>query len=219
MNTLTEKFKQIKHKKLLIAVIILILLIAFTFPRLGTWLVSEDEIEEADVIVVLMGSVPDRILEAVDIYKGDYSDKIIMVNSHMVGYDALLSKGVTIPGDAQVAVMAAIELDVPADNLEIIPGEAKSTQDEALILRDYLSDKEDIESIILVTSKYHSSRSKKIFTKALNGLDRDIEIISRPSKYDTYNGAKWWQDREDIARVIMEYLKYINYYLREQFQL
>ena len=149
MNTLTEKFKQIKHKKLLIVVIILILLIAFTFPRLGTWLVSEDEIEEADVIVVLMGSVPDRILEAVDIYKGDYSDKIIMVNSHMVGYDALLSKGVTIPGDAQVAVMAAIELDVPADNLEIIPGEAKSTQDEALILRDYLSDKEDIESIIL----------------------------------------------------------------------
>ena len=111
-----------------------------------------------------------------------------MVNSHMVGYDALLSKGVTIPGDAQVAVMAAIELDVPADNLEIIPGEAKSTQDEALILRDYLSDKEDIESIILVTSKYHSSRSKKIFTKALNGLDRDIEIISRPSKYDIIMG-------------------------------
>ena len=219
MNTITEKFKQIKGKKLLIAIIVLMLLIAFIFPRLGNWLVTEDEISESDAIVVLMGSVPDRILEAVDIYNEGYSNQIIMVNSHMVAYDALLSRGVEIPGDAQLAVMAANALDVPYDNLKVIKGEAKSTQDEAIIIREYLRRNKDINSIILVTSKYHSSRSEKIFTKALDDLDRDITIISRPSKYDNFNEKKWWQDREDIARIVTEYMKYLNYYVREQFQL
>ncbi len=219
MNILTEKVKQIKHKKLILVIIILLILSFILFPRLGEWLVAEDEISEGDVIVVLMGSIPDRILEAVDIYDKGYSNQIIMVNSHMVGYDALLSRGVEIPGDAQVAVMAANSLEVPDDILEIIQGEAKSTQDEAVIIREYLKENKDINSIILVTSKYHSSRSKKIFTKALDKLDRDIDIISRPSKYDSFNSKNWWKEREDIARVVTEYLKYINYYLREQFSL
>ncbi|NLJ89845.1 MAG: YdcF family protein [Clostridiales bacterium] len=219
MSKFKEILRQIKHKKLILLIIILVVLATYSFPRLGNWLVSEEEISEGDVIVVLMGSVPDRILEAVDIYNEGYSEKIIMVNSHMVGYDALLSRGVTIPGDAQLAVMAATALDVPEEDLLIIKGEAKSTQDEALIVREYLKENKDINNIILVTSKYHSSRSKKIFTKALDKLDRDVNVISRPSRYDNFDAKMWWKDREDIARVVTEYLKYLNYYLREQFQL
>ena len=219
MDKLIERIKNIKHKKLVIALIIIVLLFVLGFPRLGNWLVEEDEIVESDIIIVLMGSVPDRILEAVDIYSQGYSDKIIMVNSHMVGYDTLLSRGVEVPGDAQRAMMAATELGVKEDDIKILPGETRSTQDEALIIREYLDENKDIDSIILVTSKYHSARTERIFTKALKNLDKDILITSRPSKYDEFNSQDWWRNREDIQRVITEYIKFANFYLREQFQL
>jgi uncharacterized SAM-binding protein YcdF (DUF218 family) len=115
--------------------------------------------------------------------------------------------------------MAAIDLGVPEENILILEGDAKSTQDEALIIREYIRNNRAIESIILVTSKYHSGRSKKIFRKALSGLDREISIYSSPSKYDTFNASQWWKDKEDIKWVVLEYLKLANFYFREQFLL
>jgi uncharacterized SAM-binding protein YcdF (DUF218 family) len=211
--------KRIKQKKLIISLIVLLIILVIVFPRLGKWLVAEDEIVKSDIIVVLMGSVPDRILEAVDLYHDGFADQIVIVNSHMVGYDILLNRGVKIPGNAQLSKSAANSLGVQDEDILILGGNAKSTQDEAIIVKDYLKDEENIDSIILVTSKYHSERAKKIFVKALDGLNRGIIVTSIPSKYDTYNSEHWWKNREDAKRVIIEYLKLFNFYTREQFQL
>jgi uncharacterized SAM-binding protein YcdF (DUF218 family) len=192
----------------------------FLMPNLGQWLVAEDDLQASDMIVVLMGSLPDRILQAVDIYNERYSDKIVMVNNCRVGYDTFVERGVEIPpGNAQLSKMAAIDLGVPEENILILEGNAKSTQDEALIIREYIRNNRAIESIILVTSKWHSGRSKKIFRKALSGLDREINIYSSPSKYDPFNASQWWKDKEDILFVVLEYLKLANFYFWEQFLL
>jgi hypothetical protein len=59
-------------------------MIKFIVPNLGQCLIVNDEVKESDVIVVLMGSVYDRILEAVleavDLYHEGYSDKIVLIN-------------------------------------------------------------------------------------------------------------------------------------------
>jgi uncharacterized SAM-binding protein YcdF (DUF218 family) len=222
-----KQYNMITGKK--ITTILLILFVFFIFvsvfliPNLGQWLVAEDDLQASDMIVVLMGSLPDRILrilQAVDIYNERYSDKLVLVNSYRVGYDIFVERGVEIPpGNAQLSKMAAIDLGVPEENILILEGNAKSTQDEALIIREYIRNNRAIESIILVTSKYHSGRSKKIFRKALSGLDREINIYSSPSKYDPFNVNQWWRDREDIKRVVLEYLKLANFYFREQFLL
>jgi len=192
----------------------------FLMPNLGQWLVAEDELQESDMIVVLTGSVTDRILQAVDIYNARYSDKIVFVNSYKIDYDIFVERGAEIPpGDAQLSKMAAIDLGVPEENILILEGNAKSTQDEALIIREYIGNNRAIESIILVTSKYHSGRAKKIFRKALSGLDREISIYSSPSKYDPFNVNQWWKDKEDMKFVVLEYLKLANFYFREQFLL
>ena len=205
---------------LVILFVFFIFVSVFLMPNLGQWLVTEDELQESDMIVVLTGSVPDRILQAVDIYNERYSDKLVFVNSYRVGYDIFVERGVEIPpGDAQLSKMVAIDLGVPEENILILEGNAKSTQDEALIIREYIRNNRAIESIILVTSKYHSGRSKKIFRKALSGLDREISIYSSPSKYDPFNVNQWWKDREDIKLVVLEYLKLANFYFREQFLL
>ncbi len=48
---------------------ILALFCTCVFINLGTWLVADDQPEKSDVIVILMGSGPDRMLGAVDFYK------------------------------------------------------------------------------------------------------------------------------------------------------
>jgi hypothetical protein len=87
------------------------------------------------------------------------------------------------------------------------------------ILKDYLEKNKGIKSINLVTSKYHSARARMIFEKAVRSFDRNIEIYIVANKYDTFNAEQWWKDRESFKQVILEYLKLINFYLREQFLL
>ncbi len=197
-----------------------IIVSVFLMPNLGQWLVAEDDLQASDIIVVLMGSLSDRIPHAVDIYNERYSVKLVFVSSYSFDYDMFIEKGLEIPpGNAQLSKMAAIDLGVPEENILILEGNAKSTQDEALIVREYIRNNREIESIILVTSKYHSGRSKKIFRKALSGLDREISIYSSPSKYDPSNVNQWWKDKEDIKWVVLEYLKLANFYFREHFLL
>ena len=207
----------------IITVMVVILLVVFLsgflfLPHAGHLLVAEDPLQESDIIVVLMGSIPDRILEGTDIYQEGYAPKLVMMREDMTGYELLSERGVEIPGRADLSKKAAVDLGVPKDDITILEGDTLSTQDEAVVLRDYLEDKE-IDSMILVTSKYHSARSKKIFEKALGSLDKDIEVISRPARYDTFNPEGWWKDREDAKRVVLEYLKVFNFYTREQFKL
>jgi uncharacterized SAM-binding protein YcdF (DUF218 family) len=222
-----KQYNMITGKKITTILVILfaffIFVSVFLMPNLGQWLVAEDDLQASDMIVVLMGSLPDRILrilQAVDIYNERYSDKLVLVNSYRVGYDIFVERGVEIPpGNAQLSKMAAIDLGVPEENIIILAGDAKSTQNEALSIREYIRNNRAIESIILVTSKYHSGRSKKIFRKALSGLDREINIYSSPSKYDPFNASQWWKDKEDIKCVVLEYLKLAHFYFWEQFLL
>jgi uncharacterized SAM-binding protein YcdF (DUF218 family) len=102
--------------------------------------------------------------------------------------------------------MAVIDLGIPEEDVLILEGNSRSTQDEALTIREHIRNNREIESIILVTSKYHSGRAKKIFKKALNVLD--------PSNVD-----QWWRNREDFQWVVFEYLKLANFYFWEQFLL
>ncbi|MGF7185308.1 uncharacterized SAM-binding protein YcdF (DUF218 family) [Desulfitispora alkaliphila] len=212
-----------KHAKkfyYLLAVILIFIIMGFAIrPHLGQYLVTQDNLEESDAIVVLMGSIPDRTAAAADVYTEGYADKVMMVHSKMVGYDILVDKGIDIPRNADVSKKIALDLGVPEESISILDGAAQSTQDEAIYIRDYLREKKEIESIILVTSKYHSTRAKQIFTKAFATLDRDVKVISYPSEYDNFNPDKWWQDREDFKRVVLEYLKLTNFHIREQFEI
>jgi uncharacterized SAM-binding protein YcdF (DUF218 family) len=166
-----------------------------------------------------MGSVYDRILEAVDLCNEGYSDKIVLINSYIAAKDIIINRGIKVYGDTLLSKMAATDLGIPEEDVLILEGNSRSTQDEALTIREYIKNNREIGSIILVTSKYHSRRAKQIFKKALSVLDKEIDIYSSPSKYDPSNVNQWWKDREDIKWVVLEYLKLATFCFWEQFLL
>lgn len=218
-----KRYNKSTCKKILPVLVILlaffVFLSIFIVPNLGQWLVVMDELQESDLIVVLMGSVYDRILEVADLYDEGYSDRIVLINSYITAKDIITNRGIKAYGDTMLSKMAAIDLGIPEEDVLILEGNSRSTQDEALTIREYIRNNGEIESIILVTSKYHSGRAKKIFKKALSVLDREIDVYCSPSKYDPSNVDQWWRNREDFQWVVFEYLKLANFYFREQFLL
>jgi uncharacterized SAM-binding protein YcdF (DUF218 family) len=209
-----------KKNRIIVIGVTLVLVALFLFLRLGgVWLVEEDDIEEIDeaVIVLLMGSVGDRALGAVDLYEQGKAESILMVRSHLPGYEELQERGITITGDVDNSNIVLTESGVAKEDIIIVPGNAQSTQDEAVAIAKYLKNRPDVDRILLVTSKFHSHRSELIFNKAL--ADLDVEIYSAPTPYDPFQARGWYKDREDIQSVVTEYIKLTNYFVLEQWSL
>ena len=209
----------VKKKIALFIAIIILALLAVFFRYAGVGIVASDAPEKADVIIVLMGSGPDRILGAVDLYEQGYAPCILMVENWQPGYELLESRGVSLPRDAELAASVGVQLGVPKEAFIILPGDARSTQDEALIVTQYLKEQQPkVDKVILVSSKFHSKRSAKLFRWTLGDLDREVKVLSCPTPYDTFNAAAWWQSREDAKRVVMEYAKLVNFYLLDRWR-
>ncbi len=204
---------------ILVVILVVLLLGRLSLPALGSFLVSEDKPQNSDLIVVLMGSGPDRMLGAVDLYRQGYAEEIVMVRNLVRGYDLALERGIEIPHDTDIAREVALQLGVPAEKVTVLPGDARSNRDEADWVREYLKDRVEIDTIIIVTSRSHSARAKKIFLRAMRSLEREVRVISSPTPYDDCNAGRWWTNREDLKRGLLEYLKLSYFYLKEQFEL
>jgi len=154
---------------------------------------------------------------AFDLYDEGKGNKILMVRSKLTGYEDLQERGVSIPGGVDISKMVLVELGAAEYDITILAGDAQSTKDEALVIRDYLADRSEMDKLLVVTSKFHSQRSKFIFQKALGNLN--IEILSAPTPYDPFNARVWYKDREDLQHVVTEYLKLMHFFMLEQFQI
>lgn len=208
-----------KKQSIFLTIIILLVFSAFLFLRYGgRILVADDDIDhlENPTIVLLMGSVGDRALGAADLFEKGEAEQILMVHSHIMGDEALQARGISIPGSAEISQDILLESEIPKEAITILPGDAESTKDEAIVVANHLNDDTSVQDLVLVTSKYHSFRSKQIFQNALEGLD--VTIYSKPTPYDTFEASNWYRDRENIQAVISEYIKLVHYYLLEQFQ-
>ena len=203
-------------KKRFIVLIILVVVsipILFFYENAGHWLVVNDKLSKSDAIVVLMGSPGDRILEANDIYNDSFSKKLFFVEDNDPGRLELRSRGINLPNDANESQLIAIQLGIPDSSIIIIPGNANSTFDEATALLNYLNDNINIDTIIIVSSASHTRRASFIFNNVLSNCDREISIIIRPSKYSEFNPENWFFDRGSRKKVVMEYIKLIQYSL------
>ncbi|MDD2427166.1 MAG: YdcF family protein [Eubacteriales bacterium] len=201
--------------------VLLLLLAVFLlyFFTIGSTLVREEEAQKADAIVVLLGSEPERIIEAAYLYREGFSERIIIAETLVEHQDILAEENVTVPLGAEAVREIAIQMQVPSEAVVIVPAATESTQDEALAVRSYLETETEINSILLVTSKSHSYRSSLIFERALSRLERDIELTSVPSRLDDFDSTAWYRDREQTGEVVSETIKLINFWLFERWSL
>jgi len=182
-----------------------------TCYRAGTWLVKDDAPVHADAMVILMGSIADRVLQAADVYQKRLAGKVIIVEESMGAYKELEARGVHIISNTIQVRNAVIALGIPADSIIILPGDARSTQQEALIIRKYLANKPGMDTLLLVSSAPHTRRASIIFEKAFGKTGTPVIFYCSPSKYSNFRGNGWWKHKEEIQAVLSEYVKLLNF--------
>lgn len=176
--------------------------------QVGRFLVVEDPLQAADAIVVLSGSLPDRMLEAVDLYHAGWAARLVLTQEGpLPGLPALRAKGGDLPEHHDLNLSVAAQLGVPRDAIAVVRTPAWSTVTEAQAILDYLRG-QGIRTVLLVTSKGHTRRARLTY-RALAGPD--LAILVRPSRYDPYDPERWWHRRPYVRRVVIEYLKLANY--------
>ena len=201
------------------AVVLILVLAVGSCRKAGTWLVKEDHPGHADVMVMLMGTISDRVLQTADLYAAGVAGKVWIVQSERGAYKALEERGVQIISNTTQARSALITLGVPADSIVILPGDAASTRMEAEILRNYLQTQPGIDTLLLVTSAFHTQRAFRIFKAALISLEEPPALYSNPSNYTKFHAEKWWRSKDDMEVVVKEYLKLMNFVLFERREL
>jgi uncharacterized SAM-binding protein YcdF (DUF218 family) len=177
---------------------------------LGGFLIVQDDAVPADAIVVLSGSLPDRILEAVDLYQAHLAPRIILTREQpLPGLAALRARGATLPEHHEQNIGIAEQLGVPATAIAVMPTPTSSTLAEIRALVVYLQEQR-VHSILLVTSKAHARRARLTFHTVAGP---DLRIAVCPSRYDPFSAAQWWHERGSIRRLVIEYGKLLYFVL------
>lgn len=200
-----------------IGILLVILLLAVgAFRKAGVWLVKEDMPQRADVMVMLMGSIPDRVLQTADLYNSQVAGRVWIVEPDRKTTWILEERGVFLPSNSSQVHDALVILGIPSDSILIIDGDATSTQGEAEFVRDQLLTHRGCDTLLLVSSSSHTRRAYKIFEAALKPLEEPISLYCCPSSYTTFTPRGWWKSKDDIQDVLMEYMKFTNFVLFEK---
>jgi uncharacterized SAM-binding protein YcdF (DUF218 family) len=67
----------------------------------------------------------------------------------------------------------------------------------------------EIPRVILVTSKYHTRRTRLTWNYVTGGRS---QAIVRAASRDPFDPDRWWQQRSFALSVVREYLGLANYY-------
>ena len=189
---------------------------AAVLATVGGFLVVADPPQPSDAIVVLSGSLPDRIMEAVDLYHAGLAPRIILTQeTPLPGLTALRARGATMVERHEQNLDIARQLGVPAAAVSVVSTPAWSTVTEAEALVGYF-DAQGIGSILLVTSKAHARRAVWTFRDLTRGR---VRVLVVPSRYDPFTPDAWWRRRPWARRLFIEYLKLANYALIERWRL
>ena len=177
---------------------------------LGSFLVHEDPLEKADGIMILGGTMYERQLEAVDLYKDGWAPRLFMLREVSDwGEVELRNRGIKYLSvvDAQVDVME--RLGVPRSRMTILD-RANSTAQEAGILRDVAA-REKLTKVIIVTSKQHTRRARLVINRRMR--DIGVKVIVRPSRYDRSNVDRWWTERSTLRFTLFETQRLFGYWI------
>ncbi len=180
----------------------------------GRWLVVQDELGQADAIVVLSGRMPMRAVEAARIYHQGAAARVWVMRPWGPAA-ALKQMGIAYVGEEFYSEKVLMALGVPSDAIRVMENETGNTADELAELVRVLR-QQGGKAAIVVTSKAHTRRVLALWNRLEGAHPRSaadgsaLKLIVRYAADDPYDGAHWWRTTRDALDVVREVLGLCN---------
>lgn len=158
--------------------------------------------EKSDAICILLGDFRVRPLRAAELYHRGFADRILIVD-----YPEDMLFGSL---ESQLAQVMTMRAGVPLDKLVLIRGKVTSTREEARFYREY-AEEHQLKSLLIVTSSFHTRRSRWIFQKVFAGSN--IKLSFAAARQPFIDETNWYQTDEGLVTYFSETLKTIYYFL------
>lgn len=162
------------------------------------YLIVNEIPQKVDIIVVYSGDSGERTEKGIELLRKGYAEKIIF-SGGKVYQDVRM---------ADLMKQHAIELGIAEDKI-IVEREANSTYENARLTLEILK-RNKYKSIIVVTSDYHTRRTRLTTKKVLKGSGIECIVVSTESNF-TREGIF---DCENILIIINEYLRILGYMVK-----
>ncbi len=200
--------------------LILIALILFLnriiiLQRIGKYLLVKDEIAHpTDIVVILRGGTNfERLFEAYEIYSEGNARKVGIPKSLFdIGFQLLKRRDIKIHSGQEQLKEILIQLNIPETDIILdkqLPG--GGTYGEALRIKNLVSKMSGVNSITLITSWFHTRRTKMIYRDIFR--DSGISIFVHPAlRFPSSTPSNWWKYRYQTVAVCLELIKIIGYY-------
>lgn len=203
-----------RKSKVLLILALLILIWFFVAPFLAENLIVEKPVEKADIIFVLGGSATylERTDKAAELFKNGVTKKILLTDDGTRGgWSQTEQRNMPF---VELARRNLVAQGVPAENIEILKPETTGTIYEAKALTQ-LSKKENLRTILLVTSAYHTRRALRTFESefAKENLPAEMGIVSAQTGRQTPPPSVWWLSVFGWQSVAGEYVKSVYYWI------
>jgi len=202
---LTETKSRIRRWLIPGGIFVVLAAAAALFFTVGRWLVVEDPLAHADVIVILSGRLPERAVEAARVFHAGYADQI-WISPPIAPVEDLKAMKIAYLGEDFYNEKVLIAQGVPADAIRIMDHPDANTEAEVRQTAEALHAL-DYHSVIMVTSKPHTRRVRTIWRKLVGSEPR---MLVHYAQDDAYDGAHWWRHTQDALDVVRETLGLLN---------
>jgi len=161
---------------------------------LARFLITQDPVEGADVIVVLSGGQGDeRVAQGAQLFHEGRAPKVLL--SGGMGQMELST--------SELMRRQALRHKIPESAL-LFERDSTSTAEQARYLRPILEAR-GFRRAIVVTSSYHSRRTRYLFRRVFAASSVEARIY--PVQKDIFSPVKWWTRDWDTEEVVLEYIK------------
>lgn len=201
-------FKKRRRRRRIVLAIVAMLLIsaaALHRPLLAGYalLFRVDDPADSDYLVLLLGGLEHRPAKVGELYRQGVAPQVLLCT-------ASARDGCT--DFTQIFRSRLIDAGVPPQAIRILPEAVESTRDEAHRVRDFFNSLPEPKPrrITLVTTAYHTARSRWIFRRVLgDGLDIRAAAAS-DHRFDEHN---WHRVEEGLLGYVNETIKTVYYRL------
>jgi hypothetical protein len=172
--------------------------------RAAGWalVVNSEPLVPADIIVLTVDSGGAGALEAADLVRSGVSKRVAVFDeSQKIDHTEFVRRGLPYEDEGARQIRELMTLGV-TDVVHI--SKVNGTGDEGQALPQW-SDEQHLQSIVVVATKDHSRRLRRVLDRAMKGLRTQVTV--QAARYSNFDPDRWWESRGGVRTEITELQK------------